>query len=165
MDPKKPGKCPKKPGLGHVWPGLGPAWEAYTISKQIVDTLPRKRYNYSINTRHFWRAFSAVLSLHSGKSPYLVKKTCEICGGTKASAGPLSGREAADLICANRQVPITRSRQKGRLGRRVFRAKIFQIFMVDLIHQSFRGDKEEQSYEKKNTSPASGSGYAAHLRP
>lgn len=114
--PKKPGKCPKKPGLGHVWPGFGPAWEAYTISKQIVDTLPRKRYNYSINTRHFWRAFSAVLSLHPGKSPYLVKKTCEICGGTKASAGPLSGREAADLICANRQVPTARPRQGGTAG-------------------------------------------------
>ena len=62
---------------------------------------------------------------------------------------PLSGREAADLICANRQVPTARPRQKGRLGRRVFRAKIFQIFTVDLIHQSFRGDKEEQSYEKR----------------
>lgn len=77
--PKKARKMPKKarfwPCLARFWPGFGPAEMVYTISKQIVDTLPRKRYNYSINTRHFWRAFSAVLSLHSGKSPYLVKKT------------------------------------------------------------------------------------------
>lgn len=79
--------------------------------------VPKTKQSKSRTNKRFanYKATAATLvecpHCHELKIAHRVCKNCGYYDGKEVVAqeeAPLSGREAADLICANRQVPITR---------------------------------------------------------